>query len=80
MSTAAPNPLGQAVAAEVRAEMARQRKTGKELAAVLQTSQQSASRRMTGEKPLDLDELGKIADWLEVPYSSLLASFEKAAS
>lgn len=59
------NPsLTQTVAGELRAEMARQRKTGIDLAEVLQCSQQSASRRMTGSIGLDLDELDRVAAWL----------------
>ena len=60
------------IAANLRAEMARQRKTGKELALVLSVSQASASRRTTGETPLDVDELCSVAAWLDVPFSALL--------
>lgn len=62
------------MAAEIRAEMARQRKTGRELAAHLHCSQQSASRRVNGETAIDLDELASIAEWLEVPVMKLLGS------
>lgn len=64
--------LKQLVADELRAHMARKKKTGVELAAVLQISQQAASRRMTGEVTLDLDELVKVADWLDVDFLDLL--------
>lgn len=47
--------------------MARQQKTGSELAQVLNCSQSSASRRMTGEISLDLDEIAVISDWLNIP-------------
>lgn len=68
------------VAAEVRAEMARQRKTGVELASVLDLSQQSASRRLTGESGLDVDELAMIADWLKVPVARLLPTSDQQVS
>ena len=52
--------------------MARQKKSGIELAALLDISQQSASRRMNAETDIDLDELEKIAAWLEVNVTDLL--------
>ena len=71
--------LRTAVAGELRAEMARQRKTGVDLAHVLNCSQQSASRRMTGATPLTLDDIAAISDWLGIPPSSLISPV-KAAS
>lgn len=79
MSTPLPS-LNEAVAAEIRGEMARQRKTGTGLAEVLHCSQQSASRRLSGAQRLDLDELAVIADWLGVTLLDLIApGAEKAA-
>ena len=52
--------------------MARQKRTGVELAAVLSCSQQSASRRLNGGQGLDLDELPLIAEWLGVDLLQLL--------
>lgn len=69
----------QRVAGALRAEMARQRKTGLDLARLLNCSQSSASRRMVGEKSLDLDELGLVAEWLDVPLTTLLGATDKAA-
>lgn len=66
------------MAGEVRAEMARQRKTGVELASHLQISQQSASRRLTGETDFDLDEVASIAEWLDVDLYQLIAPVPKA--
>lgn len=60
------------VAAELRAEMARQNRTGIELAALLGCSQQSASRRTSGLTGLDLDEAALIADWLGVTVADLI--------
>lgn len=64
--------MRQGVAAEVRAEMARQRKTGVDLAPVLHLTQQSVSRRLTAETDISLDELVVIADWLGVDFTSLI--------
>lgn len=64
--------LRQRVAAEIRAEMARQRRTGTELAKVIGCSQQSASRRINGGRGLDLDDLPLIAEWLGVDMADLL--------
>lgn len=69
-----PQSIRHVVAAEVRAEMGRQRKTGVELAAVLGISQQSASRRLRGETGLDLDEVAVVAEWLGVAPHDLLTA------
>lgn len=54
------------IAAEVRAEIARQRKTVQGLAVVLGSSQSTASRRYLGEVPFDMCEMFDVADWLGV--------------
>lgn len=59
--------------------MARQRKTGTQLASLLECSQQSASRRMNGEVDMTLDELSVITNWLGVPLARLLAPVEAAS-
>ena len=66
--------LGSQVAGALRAEMARKRLTSKDLAVALNCSQSSASRRMAGATPLDLDELTRIAEWLGVSEWVLLGS------
>lgn len=66
-------------AGNLRAEMARHRKTSLDLANVLNVSQSSASRRMTGEKSLDLDEVEVIAEWLNIPVSPIFASGRAAS-
>lgn len=64
--------LQSAVAAEVRAEMARRRFTGVELAAHLNLAQQSVSKRLSGGTPIDLDELSAIAQWLGLDVLTLI--------
>lgn len=34
---------------------------------------------MVGEKALDLDELGLVAEWLDIPLTTLLGATDKAA-
>lgn len=68
------------VAAEIRAEMARQRKTGIELAACLDVSQQSASRRLAAETNFDLDELEKVVSWLGIPVGELMERTRAASA
>jgi len=60
------------VAANVRAEMARQRKRQADLGDVLGLTQGAVSKRMSGVVALDVDEVGKIAVFLGVPVSALL--------
>jgi transcriptional regulator with XRE-family HTH domain len=66
--------LAASVAAEVRAHMARQQVNQQRIAEVLGYSRQAFSRRMTGEVPFDVAELEKIATFLNVPVTSLLAA------
>ena len=64
--------LSTQVAANVRAEMARQRKRQADLGEVLGLTQGAVSKRMSGTVALDVDELGKIADFLGVPATTLI--------
>lgn len=59
--------------------MARQQRTGVELARVLKCSQQSASRRLISGKGLDLDELPLIAEWLDLSVIDLIAPDRRRA-
>lgn len=60
------------VAAEVRAELARQRRPQRDLAEAIGLSQQAASRRLCGEVPFDIAELAKVAALLGVPIEHFL--------
>ncbi len=64
--------LSQSVAAEVRAEMARQSKTQADLGRVLGVVQPAISLRLRGKRPFKLDELERLADYFDVPLSSLI--------
>lgn len=61
--------LAQLVAAEVRAEMARQQKQQNELASYLNVSQATISRRLAGKLPFRIHDLEVIAEYLEVDVS-----------
>lgn len=62
----------EAIAAEIRAEMARRKVSQVKIAALLDISQVGVSRRLRGETPLDVNELVKIADYLGVPITHLM--------
>lgn len=66
------------VAAEVRAELARQKVSQEVLCGRIGMSQSTLSRRITGEYPFDTTELATIADALGVPVSRFLVG-ERAA-
>jgi transcriptional regulator with XRE-family HTH domain len=72
--------LTQSVAAEVRAEMARQRIPQRAIATAMGLSQQAASRRLTGEVPFDTQELEAIAAHLHVPVIQFLEHKGAAAA
>lgn len=60
------------MAAEVRAEMARQRVSQTALAEKLEVSQPYISRRLTGDVSFDVDELAAVAEALDVPLEQFL--------
>jgi len=57
----------QAIAAEVRAEVARAGKSKREVRELLGVSRQAAWQRMTGETPFQPDELIELAAFLGIP-------------
>ena len=60
----------EAVAAEVRAELARHRLSGVRAAKALGWSQNYISRRLSGTVPFDVADLAALADLLEVPVTT----------
>lgn len=79
------NNTASRVAAEVRAEMARQRLSQQSLADRLGWSQQRLSRRIMADGgkyplvPFDVEELAQVAEVLGVPITQLMP-FEQVAS
>jgi len=59
--------------AELRAELARHRITAAEVAQRLDRSEAYVSRRLTGEIPLNLDDLAEIAEMLGIAPAALIA-------
>ncbi|WP_157480086.1 helix-turn-helix domain-containing protein [Leifsonia sp. Root227] len=68
-----------AIAAEVRAELARQRKTKKSLAEATGISPYTLTRRLAGEKPFLAEELQDIVVFLELPMQDFLDRVEAHA-
>jgi transcriptional regulator with XRE-family HTH domain len=66
------------VAANIRAEMAAQRKTAVDLAEAIHTGHRAAIRRWNGTQEISLNEVDVIARWLGVTRSSLMAAREVA--
>lgn len=60
------------IAAEVRAELARQQGTGKQLGSVLGLSAFAVSRRLRGLTPFSVSELQATAKYLGVDLADLL--------
>jgi transcriptional regulator with XRE-family HTH domain len=67
-----PTGLGQSIAAEVRAELARQQITQAELAARLETDQAIISRKLTGRSIFTTRDLERWAAALGVPVTNFL--------
>ena len=64
---------------EIRAEMARQKKSGTELGQVLKMSQRAASYRLNGQRSMGWDETYAAAEWLGLTLSELVHRAEVAA-
>lgn len=67
-----PTDVRASIAAEVRAELARQHKTQREVAAVLGLDQSSTWQRLRGSRSFRAEELAAIAAWLEVPAAQFM--------
>lgn len=68
----AQGTLSARVAANVRAELARAGYSQAKLAQALDTTQQTISRRMSGQVAFTIEELGSIANILGVPLIALI--------
>ena len=60
------------VAANIRAEMARQRLSQSAVAGAVGMSPAAMSQRLTGKTPIDVNELVRLAAVLDIPAESLL--------
>lgn len=77
MSSNMSNQHAQRVAANVRAELARQRVSQGAVAQALGTTRQAVSRRLVGLVPFDVAELHTVAALLGVPVGELHESAER---
>ncbi len=68
------------VAATIRAELARRRKTQSDLATALGMARSALHRRLNGDQSLTVDELHKIAKYLDLSASYLIESGESAGA
>lgn len=75
MSTQEPSRI---TADTVRAELARRRIPGRELASILRVSERTVRRRLSAQAPFTVDEITAIAGFFGLPVSDLLPD-ERAA-
>jgi transcriptional regulator with XRE-family HTH domain len=68
-----PDDVRSRIAAEVRAEMARQNRTQRALALAIGIDQASAGVRLQGKRPFKAEELVAVAAWLGVPIGQFTA-------
>ncbi len=73
------DPLTELVAGQVRAEMARARIAGTQLAEQIGRSVPYVSRRLRGELAFDTDDLAAIGKVLGIDVTDLLRTPERAA-
>lgn len=66
-------------AGAVRAELARRRISGREMARTLGWSAATTSRRLSGSSPFDIDELAAVAGFLGLAVGDLLPQESAAA-
>lgn len=74
------NSLPADIAAEVRAEISRQKKAQRELAEILGISQQQVSERVRGDVEWRISELVQVARWLDVPIASFVPAATSAGA
>jgi len=75
-----PTPLRQAVTGEIRAELARQRKTLDDLASGADLALSTLKTRMSTRTAFTLDELERIAAALGVPVINLWPTIDDRAA
>lgn len=66
----------ESVAAEVRAQLARRRISGRKAALTMGWTEHYMSRRLTGKTPLDVNDLAALSGLLDVPVTTFVAALE----
>ncbi len=72
-------PRSEQVAAEVRAELARNRQGAAELARHMDAPKTSIWRKVSGKSAFTLDELDQVASFFGITMTDLIARSESAA-
>jgi hypothetical protein len=75
----AAEATAQRIADDVRAELARQKKTAGEMASVLGITAHTAGRRLNGDVPFNVVEIAIIARWLGLSVIELMRRAEDVA-
>lgn len=75
-----PGPLGQSIAAEIRAELGRQSRTRRWLAEQLGQNHVTVGRWVNGEGPMSFDALDAICEALGITVADLLSSADTTKS
>lgn len=68
----------QRLAGEVRAEMARQKRTAGEMARAVGITAHTAGRRLSGAVPFNITELDAVARWLGIDVAALMPRTDRA--
>jgi transcriptional regulator with XRE-family HTH domain len=80
MTNHAGSEIDEALAAELRSELAVQRRTANELAGVLGITPHTVGRRLSGKSSFNVVEMATAAEWLGISTESLLRRAERRAS
>jgi transcriptional regulator with XRE-family HTH domain len=75
-----PGTWAARVVAAIRAEMASQQRTGEALAQILGVTEPTVAARLDGESTFDLVEIERVAGWLGLSPSELLARADDQAA
>ncbi len=68
------------VAANVRAELGRVSASQSKASTAIGMSQTALSKRLSGRLPFTVDELGNLAEYLDIPIEAFFVSAPKAVS
>jgi len=72
-------PMTEAVAAELRAELGRQRLSMREFSRRSRLPLTTLQRTLSGKRAIDVDELFEICDWLEIEAGDIIEAAERVA-
>ena len=70
----------QRIAGELRAELARKKRTAGEAAAAVGITPHTMGRRLNGDSPFNVIELSLLCRWLDVDFATLVRRAESPAN